>query len=52
MKSEYRQLLASPLGRDLRVFTLADETGVPLRFNPPQVRAMQPADRLRESAAV
>ena len=40
MKSEYRSLLASagPTGRDLRIFTLGDETGVPFRFNPLEVQ--------------
>jgi len=38
MKSEYRCLLATPAGRDLRVFTLGDETCVPLRFNPLEVQ--------------
>ncbi len=39
MKSEYRMLLTAPTGRDLRVFTLGDETGVPFRFNPLEVQA-------------
>jgi hypothetical protein len=38
MKAEFRTLLASPTGRDLRVFTLGDETGVPLSFNPLEVQ--------------
>lgn len=38
MKSEYRLLLTMPTGRDLRVFTLGDETGVPFRFNPLEVQ--------------
>ncbi|MFO7906590.1 MAG: hypothetical protein R6U98_28295, partial [Pirellulaceae bacterium] len=38
MKSEYRRLLAAPTGPDLRVFTLGDETGVPLRLNPLEVQ--------------
>jgi hypothetical protein len=37
-KSEYRRLLQSPLGADLQVFTLGDETTVPLRFNPLEVQ--------------
>ncbi len=39
VKSEYRFLLAGPTGRDLRVFTLGDETGVPFRFNPLEVQS-------------
>ncbi len=38
MKSEYRLLLAGPASRDLRIFTLGDETGVPFRFNPLEVQ--------------
>lgn len=38
MKSEYRGLLAAPVGEELRVFTLADETGVPLHFNPLEIQ--------------
>jgi hypothetical protein len=34
MKSEYRALLASPTGGNLRIFTLGDQTGIPLSFNP------------------
>ena len=34
IKSEYRRLISSPLGPDLRIFTLGDESGVPFRFNP------------------
>lgn len=38
VKSEYRRLLQSPLGDSLRIFTLGDETGVPVRFNPLEVQ--------------
>lgn len=40
MKSEYRSLLSSAgtTSRDLRIFTLGDETGVPFRFNPLEVQ--------------
>ena len=38
LKAEYRQLLGSPLGSDLRIFTLGDETAVPFRFNPLEVQ--------------
>lgn len=34
MKSEYRCLLTGPTGRDLRIFTLGDQTIVPFSFNP------------------
>lgn len=37
IKSEYRSLIHSSIGRDVRVFTLGDETGVPLRLNPLEV---------------
>jgi len=38
MKSEYRALLTTPTVRDLHIFTLGDETCVPFRFNPLEVR--------------
>ena len=38
IKSEYRKLLQSPLGKTLQIFTLGDETGVPFRFNPLEVQ--------------
>ncbi len=38
IKSEYRKLLQSPVGKDLQIFTLGDETGVPFRFNPLEVQ--------------
>jgi hypothetical protein len=38
IKSEYRRLLASPVGRDVCVFTVGDETGVPFRLNPLEVQ--------------
>ena len=38
MKSEYRSLLRVPTGKDLRIFTLGDETCVPFRFNPLEVQ--------------
>lgn len=44
MKSEYRGLLASPAGSDLRIFTLGDQTGVPLSFNP---LAVQPGTHVQ-----
>lgn len=37
-KSEYRRLLNSPLGKDLRIFTIGDETAVPFRINPLEVQ--------------
>ncbi len=37
IKSEYRTLLKSKIGSDVRVFTLGDETGVPFRLNPLEV---------------
>jgi hypothetical protein len=37
IKSEYRTLLKSQIGSDVRVFTLGDETGVPFRLNPLEV---------------
>jgi hypothetical protein len=37
IKSEYRTLLESQIGADVRVFTLGDETGVPFRLNPLEV---------------
>ena len=37
IKSEYRTLLKSKIGADVRVFTLGDETGVPFRLNPLEV---------------
>lgn len=37
LKTEYRRMLASRFAKDLRVFTLGDETGVPLRINPLEV---------------
>ena len=39
MKSEYRSLLRSPTGKNLRIFTLGDETTVPFRFNPLEVQS-------------
>jgi len=44
MKSEYRALLASPTGGDLCIFTLGDQTGVPLSFNP---LAVQPGTHVQ-----
>jgi hypothetical protein len=38
VKSEYRRLLNSPLAKDLRIFTLGEETGVPFRINPLEVQ--------------
>ena len=37
MKSEYRALLRSSIGSDLRVFTAGDESVAPLRLNPLEV---------------
>ncbi|MFZ4397717.1 MAG: ATP-binding protein [Kiritimatiellia bacterium] len=37
MKSEYRTLLRSSLGADLRIFTAGDESVSPLRMNPMEV---------------
>ena len=37
MKSEYRRLLRSSIAPDLRIFTLGDESGAPLRLNPLEV---------------
>ena len=37
MKSEYRALINTPIGSDVRVYTLGDETGVPFRLNPLEV---------------
>lgn len=37
LKSEYRALLRSSLGADLRIFTAGDEAGSPLRLNPLEV---------------
>lgn len=37
IKSEYRTLLQSKIGADVRIFTLGDETGVPFRLNPLEV---------------
>ena len=37
MKSEYRALLRSSMGPDLRVFTAGDESVAPLRLNPLEV---------------
>lgn len=37
LKSEYRRLLHSPTGKDLRVFTLGDEATSPLRLNPLEI---------------
>jgi hypothetical protein len=37
IKSEYRTLLKSKIGSDVRVFTLGDETTVPFRLNPLEV---------------
>ena len=37
IKSEYRTLIQSSIGADVRVFTLGDETGVPFRLNPLEV---------------
>lgn len=37
IKSEYRTLIDSSIGSDVRVFTLGDETGVPFRLNPMEV---------------
>ena len=34
IKSEYRTMIQSSIGADVRVFTLGDETGVPFRLNP------------------
>lgn len=39
IKSEYRTLLKSRIGEDVRLFTLGDETGVPFRLNPLEVMA-------------
>jgi DNA helicase HerA-like ATPase len=36
-KSEYRALMANPRFRDLRVFTVGDDTASPLRLNPFEV---------------
>ncbi len=37
IKSEYRTMIQSSIGADVRVFTLGDETGVPFRLNPMEV---------------
>jgi len=37
IKSEYRTLIQSSIGSDVRVFTLGDETGVPFHLNPLEV---------------
>jgi hypothetical protein len=36
-KTEYRSLLDSPLGKDLQIFTLGDESVVPFRLNPLEI---------------
>lgn len=36
-KSEYRALLDSPLGKDLQIFTLGDESVSPFRLNPMEI---------------
>lgn len=36
-KIEYRRMLTSRFAGDIRVFTLGDETGVPLRINPLEI---------------